>query len=213
MQLAKITSTRFIRLELGAVLLSFLLFCVNVFESVCCCCCCTWTLIIWVCSGNFELWKGQMVTFVYDSGLKRGMMWAVPTRLFVHTYTQLQAWAGSGCHCGFDPCFLTLHYCEKSKLESSLFCSSGILCSHSPHHPTPLLLTLARGHPPADGTIPAAFDTEFALQPTAISWFCNKLRRKRCLSLSQLHCCDLIWLQGAEPAKKTSKTRRLSQNK
>lgn len=80
-------------------------------------------------------------------------------------------------------------------------------------HPTPLLLTLARGHPPADGTIPAAFDTEFALQPTAISWFCNKLRQKRRLSLSQLHCCDLIWLQGAEPVKKTSKTRRLTQNK
>lgn len=78
-----------------------------------------------------------------------------------------------------------------------------------PPPPTPLPLTLARGHPPVDGTIPAAFDTEFALQPTAISWFCNKSKWKRRLSLSLLHRCDLIWLQGAELAKKTSQTSRL----
>lgn len=92
------------------------------------------------------------------------------TRTHVHTIASARA--RLGCHCGFDPCFLTLHYSEKSKLKSSLFCSSGAFRSSFP--PTPLPLTLARGHPPVDGTIPAAFDTEFALQPTAISWFCNK---------------------------------------
>lgn len=184
--------------------IAFIFLCVCVFVSVfvyVCPCVSLCTLISRVCCSNSELWKGQMVTFVCDSGLKWDMMWAARNGLHAHTYTQLQAHARLGCHCGFDPCFLTLHYSEKSKLKSSLFCSSGALRSSFP--PTPLPLTLARGHPPVDGTIPAAFDTEFALQPTAISWFCNKSKWKCRLSLSLLHCCDLIWLRGAEQAKKT----------
>lgn len=191
--------------QLRAVLLSFFSskrMCVflSVFLSVClrvsvC------TLISRVCCSNSELWKGQTVTFVCDSGLKWDMMWAARNGLHAHTYTQLRAHARLGRYCGFDLCFLTLHYSEKSKLKSSLFCSSGAL--RRPFPPTPLPLTLARGHPPVDGTIPAAFDTEFALQPTAISWFCHKSKRKCRLSLSLLHCCDLIWLRGAEQAKKT----------
>lgn len=150
---------------------------------------------------NTELWKGQAMTFACDSGLKWDMMWAAQNGLHARTYTQLQVYNRLGCHCGADLCFLTLHYSEKSKLKSSLFCSSGTLRSFSP--PTPLPLTLARGHPPVDGTIPASFDTEFALQPAAISWFCNKLKLKCHLSLSLLHCSDLNWLQVAEQAKKT----------
>lgn len=165
-----------------------------------CVCIYVCTLISWMCCGNSELWKGQTVTFVYDSGLKWDTMWAAQNGLHAHIYTQLQAHARLRCHCSFDPCFLTLHYSEKSKLKSSLFCSSSILCS-SPL-PTLLPLTLARGHPPVDGTIPAAFDTEFALQPTAISWFCNKSKWKSLPSLSLLHCCDLIWLQGTELVKR-----------
>lgn len=127
------------------------------------------TLISRVRCSNSELWKGQTVTFVCDSGLKWDMMWATRNGLHAHTYTQLQAHARLGCHCGFDPCFLTLHYSEKSKLKSSLFCSSGTLRSSFP--PTPLPLTLARGHPPVDGTIPTAFDTEFALQRPLLAGF------------------------------------------
>lgn len=134
------------------------------------------TLISPLRCSNSELWKGQTVTFLCDSGLKWDMMWAARSGLHARSYTQLRAHARLGRHCGFDPCFLTLHHSEKSKLKSSLFCSSAALRSSFP--PTPLPLTLARGHPPVDGTIPAAFDIEFALQPTAISWFCNKSKRK-----------------------------------
>lgn len=154
------------------------------------------TLISQVCCSNSELWKGQTVTFVCDSGLKWDMMWAAQNGLHSHTNTQSQAYARLGCHCGFDPCFLTPHYWERSKLKSSLFCSSCTFRSFFP--PTPLPLTLARGHPPVDGTIPAAFDTESALQPATICWFCNKLKLKSHLSLSLLHCCDLNWLQRSK---------------
>lgn len=85
------------------------------------------TLISRVCCSNTELWKGQMVTFVCDSGLKWDMMWAAPNGLHAQAYTQLQVYARLGCHCSFDPCFLTLHYSEKYKLEKFFilfFCCS-----------------------------------------------------------------------------------------
>lgn len=199
----------FVCLQLGAVSLSF--FCseraCGFLSLLCTVSACT--LISRVRRGNSELRKGQTVTFVCDSGLKWDMMRAAQSGL--HAYARSPARARLGCHCGIDPCFLTPHYSEKSKLKSSLFCSSGALRGSFP--PTPLPLTLARGHPPVDGTIPAAFDTEFALQPTAISWFCNKSKWKRCLSLSLLHCCDLIWLQGAKQAKKAFRRHQGSYKK
>lgn len=127
------------------------------------------TLIRQVWCRNSELWKGQTLTFVCNSGLKWNMMWAAQNGLHAHTRAQLQAHARLQRGCGFDPCFLTLHYSEKSKLKSSLFCSSSTLSRF--FSPTPLPLTLARGHPPVDGTIPAAFDTEFALQQPLLAFF------------------------------------------
>lgn len=118
------------------------------------------TLIGRVWCRNSELWKGQTVTFVCNSGLKWNMMWATQNGLHAHARAHLQAHDRLYCGCGCDPCFLTLHYSEKFKLKSSLFCSSSTLSSS--FSPTPLPLTLARGHRPVDGTIPAAFDTEFA---------------------------------------------------
>lgn len=130
------------------------------------------------------------------------------------TDTQLQQHTARnsrlGCHCGIDSGFLTLHYSEKSKLKSFLFCTSASLCSSFPSTPVPL--TLARGHPPVDGAIPAAFDTVFALQPTAISWFCWKSRENTtafwvyCTAVTSSDCTEQSGL------KDISETSRLIGN-
>lgn len=157
------------------------------------------TLISRMCRSNFELRKGRGATFVCDSGLKWDMILAAPS----HTQT-LQQYCRLGCHCAIDPSSLTLHYSEKSKLKSFLFCSSA-----SSFASTPLPLTLARGHPPVDGAIPAAFDTESALHPTAISWFCNKSRENTaafwvyCTAVTSSDCTERSRL------KDFSKTSRL----
>lgn len=72
--------------------------------------------------------------------------------------------------CGFRPLFS-----ELGDIRAGKFFYFPTSATRPPTHSTPLPLTPARGHPPARASAPAAFDSEFAPQPTAISRLCNEI--------------------------------------
>lgn len=72
--------------------------------------------------------------------------------------------------CGFRPLFS-----ELGDIRAGKFFYFPTSAPRPPTRSTPLPLTPARGHPPARASAPAAFDSEFAPQPTAISRLCNEI--------------------------------------
>lgn len=116
---------------------------------------------------NQELWKGQTATFCL-------WFWAEMRHDVCHMMeadymrTRLPVHSRLPCSCGFfwplffDPALLSEIQAEKFFIFALPPLSASSFYSHPPVCTT-LPLTPARGHPPADGTSPVPFDTEFAL--------------------------------------------------